>query len=110
MHRELDPLAADEAVLAGALLLDVREPDEFDAGHAPGALPLPVGQLLARMGELEATRSIVCVCRSGVRSATAADELCKAGYDAANLTGGMLAWAGEGLPVTTDEGRSGVVL
>ncbi|HEV3212451.1 MAG TPA: rhodanese-like domain-containing protein [Acidimicrobiales bacterium] len=109
VHRELDALDADDAVRAGALLLDVREPDEFDAGHAPGATSVPLGELGARLDELEGARMVVCVCRSGVRSAAAAEALTGAGYDAANLVGGMLAWAAEGLPVTTAGGAAGEV-
>jgi len=109
MHAEVDPLAADEAAQQGALLLDVREPSEFAAGHAPGAVNVPLGELGARLDDLSAERMVVCVCRSGGRSATAADLLVGARRDAANLVGGMLAWAREGLPVITADGGSGVV-
>ena len=109
MHRELDALDADDAVRRGAVLLDVREPDEFDAGHAPGARLLPLGELAARTGELDPTVPVVCVCRSGARSATAAEALTRAGFDAINLVGGMQAWAAEGLAVTTAAGGAGIV-
>jgi rhodanese-related sulfurtransferase len=110
VHRELDALRADDAVGDGAFLLDVREPDEFAAGHAPRAVSVPIGELEARRGELPDGIAIVCVCRSGVRSASAADVLCAAGYDAVNLVGGMLAWATEGLPVTSAAGGAGIVI
>jgi len=110
VHAEVDPIAADEAAVDGALLLDVREPAEFAAGHAPGAVLVPLGELEARHGELPRDRPIVCVCRSGSRSAFAAEALVAAGYDAVNLAGGMLAWAVEGLAITTDDGRAGTVL
>lgn len=110
MRRELDPLAADDAARAGALLLDVREPEEFAAGHAPGAIELPLGQLEARLAEVPRSATIVCVCRSGGRSGTAADALEGAGYDARNLAGGMIAWAAEGLPVQDAAGGSGTVI
>lgn len=109
-HLDVDPLAADTANAGGAVLLDVREPDEFAAGHAPGAVHIRVGELDRRAAELAAGTAIVCVCRSGVRSASAADMLVAKGFDAVNLAGGMLAWASEGLPVTTDGGGAGIVL
>jgi rhodanese-related sulfurtransferase len=110
VHREIDPIGADEAVSQGALLLDVREPEEFAAGHAPGALLVPVGELAARVDELPDDTVIICVCRSGVRSATAADLLVAQGREAANLVGGMLAWSSEGLVVTTTAGGAGAVI
>lgn len=109
MHRELDALDADDAVRSGALLLDVREPEEFDAGHAPGATLVPLGELGERLDELAGARTIVCVCRSGARSAVAAEALTTAGYDAINLVGGMLAWAAEGLAMTSSSGGAGEV-
>jgi rhodanese-related sulfurtransferase len=108
--RELSALAADDAVAAGAHLLDVREPDEFDAGHAPRASSIPLGALEQRVGELPRDAMIVCVCRSGHRSATAARALSSAGFDAVNLTGGMYAWAADGLPVVTVTGSPGTVI
>jgi rhodanese-related sulfurtransferase len=108
--RELDAVSADEAVRAGALLLDVREPAEFDAGHAPGGRLLPLGDLAARADELPRDVAIVCVCRTGARSDVAARALDAAGFDAANLVGGLVAWAAEGLPVVSASGGGGVVL
>lgn len=109
MHRELDALDAEDAVRSGALLLDVREPEEFDAGHAPGAVSMPLGELGARLDELADAGTVVCVCRSGARSAAAAEALHAAGYDAINLVGGMLAWAREGLPMASSGGGAGEV-
>ncbi len=82
------------------LLLDVRQPEEFRAGHIPGARLIPLNQLRARMDELPKTQEILCVCRSGNRSLSATRQLAGAGYKAANLKGGMIAWARSGLPVT----------
>ncbi len=109
MHRELDALGADEAHEHGASLLDVREPDEFAAGHAPGAVSIPLGSLQARRTELPAEGVILCICRSGVRSATAADLLVAAGHDAVNVLGGTLAWSREGLALVASDGGSGTV-
>jgi rhodanese-related sulfurtransferase len=97
-------------VQRGALLLDVREPDEFAAGHAPTAVLLPVGEIEGRLDELDGSGDVVCVCRSGVRSAAAAEFLRGRGVAARNLLGGMHAWSVEGLPVVTADGRSGTVV
>ena len=97
---------AQSATLYGpAVLLDVREPQEWQAGHAPQAEHIPLGQLESRLAELPRDRQIICVCRSGRRSALAAQQLVAHGYQAVNLTGGMTAWNGAGLPVATGKGR-----
>jgi rhodanese-related sulfurtransferase len=87
------------------LLLDVREQGEWDAGHAPDAVHVPMGELSARQGELPTDRRIVCVCRSGARSGTVADALARAGYRADNLEGGMLAWREARLPMVAEGER-----
>jgi rhodanese-related sulfurtransferase len=89
--------AAHRLVEAGALLLDVREPDEWRTGHAPGAVPMPMASVLGRLADLPRDRRIVVVCRSGGRSAAVADSLVAAGYDAVNLAGGMCGWSAAGL-------------
>jgi len=87
-------------VQRGNVLVDVREPAEWQSGHAPGARHIPLGQLAARMGELPQDGEIITVCRSGNRSAKAAELLRGAGYRTVhNLKGGMTAWAKDGLPV-----------
>ena len=101
--------SAKARVDAGALLLDVREPDEWNAQHAPGAVLVPMGQIRARQGELPRDREVVVVCRSGGRSATITDSLRAWGFDAVNLAGGMCAWASAGLPVHTVEDHGLVV-
>jgi rhodanese-related sulfurtransferase len=106
---EIEVAAVGAVLSAGGLLLDVREPEEWDAGHAPAARHIPLGQLPERMGELERPGPVVVVCRSGSRSALATEWLATAGFDAANLIGGMQAWAHAGLPVETDSGAGGRV-
>ena len=91
-----------------ALLLDVREPDEWTAGHAPGAVHVPLRTLPANRPE--PGRRVVAVCRSGGRSASATAALRQWGYDAVNLDGGMQAWEAAGLDVVTDEGGPGRVV
>ena len=81
------------------LVLDVRQPEEYRAGHIVGSKLIPLGELGRRIKELPSNREIVCVCRSGNRSSTATHQLQAAGYRVANLRGGMIAWNRAGLPV-----------
>lgn len=93
---------AQAMVQQGALLLDVREPAEYSAGHAPDAKLIPLGQLGARLQELSAykDRPVVVMCRSGRRSAQAVELLQEAGFSrVSNLKGGINAWEGDGLAV-----------
>jgi rhodanese-related sulfurtransferase len=107
---ELGPEEASAMVDAGAHLLDVREDEEWQAGHAPDARHLPMGQLSTRLEEVPLDRTVVCVCRVGGRSGAVAAVLMAEGYDARNLAGGMLAWHAAGLPVITDGGEAGLVV
>ena len=88
----------------GAWLLDVREDDEWAAGHAPGARHVPLGELSARAAEVPQDQAIYVICRSGVRSGRAAQALAAAGWEAINVAGGMQDWAAAGRPMTTDSG------
>ena len=103
--------AAQAAALAdgGAVLLDVREPHEWQAGHAPRARHIPLGQLARRAAELPERRAVVTVCRSGARSVRAAVLLARQGREVSNLAGGMRAWARAGLPVVARGGGAGRV-
>ena len=109
MIEEVDPSAGQAMVEGGATLLDVRHPEEWEAGHAPDAVLVPLDQLGDRYTELPTDRAIVVICRSGARSAKATEALVGAGYEAVNLAGGMKAWVAEGLPCVTDAGDPGVV-
>jgi DMSO/TMAO reductase YedYZ molybdopterin-dependent catalytic subunit/glyoxylase-like metal-dependent hydrolase (beta-lactamase superfamily II) len=102
--------AAKALVDAGALLVDVREPAEWQAEHAPGALLLPMGTVCEGRAQLPRDRRIVVVCRSGGRSAAVADSLLAWGFDAVNLAGGMCAWAAAGLPVVSGPVDGGLVV
>lgn len=97
--------AFDAAAAGQVLLLDVREVDEWTAGHAPGAVHVPLSALGA--ADLPTDRPVVAVCRSGNRSGVAATQLAQAGFDVANMAGGMTAWAAAGLPVVGADGRPG---
>ena len=96
---EVTPARAGEMLTEGAFLLDVREQDEWDAGHAPQATHIPMGQVAARRDELPEGATILCVCHLGGRSAAVTEALLNAGHQAVNVAGGMEAWAGAGLPV-----------
>lgn len=98
---EIDPAAANALVEGGALLLDVRNDDEWVEGHAPAALLMPLPVLGDRHTELPTDRRIAVICRSGARSARATEALVGAGYDAVNVAGGMIAWTEAGLPIVT---------
>jgi rhodanese-related sulfurtransferase len=95
---------------ADHMLLDVREADEWEAGHAPGAAWIALGELERARVEVPFNRRVVCVCRTGVRSARAAEALISWGFDAVNMTGGMRAWAAAGLPVVRDDETPGTVI
>lgn len=107
---ELTAEAARRAVAADdAWLLDVREDDEWDAGHAPEAHHIPLGELADRTGELPDGVGIAVVCRSGHRSSRATAALVEAGYPAVNVVGGMLEWAASGGEVVDGSGGSGSI-
>lgn len=90
----------------GVAIIDVREDDEWAAGHVEGSRHLPMSALPARVGELPAG-DLVVVCRSGHRSGQVAGWLASQGRSAANLTGGLQGWADQGRPLVTDDGRPG---
>jgi rhodanese-related sulfurtransferase len=93
---------AAELNAEGAFVLDVREPDEFAAGHIAGATLIPLGQLGARLSEVPRDRAVVVVCRTGHRSAQGRDVLLGAGYTAVtSMIGGMSEWIAAGRPVVT---------
>lgn len=82
-------------------LLDVRQPGEWQSGHASHAIHIPLGEVKRRLGEIPKDRPVVVICASGNRSAMAAITLAKAGFDSVyNFAGGMGAWRSAGLPVT----------
>ena len=88
----------------GALLLDVREDDEWDAGHSPVARHIALSALPDLIDDLPRDRVIICVCRSGARSARAGHFLLESGFDAVNLEGGMFAWHATGAEMVSDGG------
>jgi rhodanese-related sulfurtransferase len=94
-----------------AYLLDVREPDEWEAGHAPGAHHVPMMEIPARMAEIPEDRDVVVVCRSGGRSGQVVSYLTGNGWDnVRNLDGGMQSWAAAGRDVVSENGQPARVL
>ncbi|MEU9026177.1 rhodanese-like domain-containing protein [Streptomyces sp. NPDC048383] len=102
------------AVPSEGFVLDVREDDEWAAGHVEGALHIPMSDFVARFGEL--TEAIAedgrvhVMCRVGGRSAQVTQYLVRQGIDAVNVDGGMQAWEGAGRPMVTDNGNPAFVL
>ena len=89
---------------AGAFLLDVREDDEWAAGHASDAVHVRLGELGARFGELPRDREIYVICRTGHRSAYAAQALAGGGLNTINVADGMTGWAVAGRPMISEGG------
>lgn len=97
---EVTPEEALRRQQAGALIVDVREPEEWRAGHIPGAVHVPLGELSARLRALDPEQELILVCRSGSRSAHAAALLQQAGCRRVyNLSGGLIAWTRHRLPI-----------
>ena len=104
---DIGPQEAVRRINQGAVLVDVREPGEFAGGHAPGAVPLPLGRIRAQgaaaidaLGLVADTPEILLVCHSGMRSRAARAALAsdtRRRY--VNVSGGMAAWAAAGLPL-----------
>ncbi|AYV28772.1 rhodanese-like domain-containing protein [Streptomyces sp. CJ_13] len=102
------------AVPSEGFVLDVREDDEWAAGHVEGALHIPMSDFVARFGELteavEDGRRVHVMCRVGGRSAQVTQYLVRQEIDAVNIDGGMQAWEGAGRPMVTDNGNPAFVL
>jgi rhodanese-related sulfurtransferase len=92
------------AVPDDGYLLDVRENDEWRAGHAPDAVHIPLGELGARAREVPTDRDVYVICRSGVRSAQAVAAFNNAGWRATNVDGGMHAWEAAGRSMVSESG------
>lgn len=105
----VDATRAQEMVREGALLLDVREDDEWDAGHAEDALHVALSSVPDALDDLPRDRLIVCVCRSGGRSARAGNFLVEHGFDVVNLEGGMTAWRDSGYALVSDDGEPTII-
>ena len=102
---DVQPDEVAELQRRGAVqVIDVREDYEWDAGRIPGARHVPLPEVAAQADSIDRETAVVFVCRVGGRSAMAAHAFRRAGYDAYNLDGGMVAWAGRGLPLDPPDG------
>ncbi|WP_328547433.1 rhodanese-like domain-containing protein [Streptomyces platensis] len=108
------PTVGVDALTSEDFLLDVREDDEWEAGHAEGALHIPMSEFVARYGELTEAApdagKVYVLCRVGGRSAQVAQYLLQQGVDAVNVAGGMQAWEAAGRPVSDGKGGAGSVI
>lgn len=97
--QEISPKEAQRRIEKGALLIDVREANEYQEIHAEGATLIPLSEFETRYSELPKEKELVLICRSGARSGRATQYLLDHGYNkAVNLTGGTIAWQDTGLP------------
>jgi rhodanese-related sulfurtransferase len=96
------PAVDAAAVPEDAYLLDVREPEEWQAGHAPDAVHIRMAELSDRAGEIPRDLDVYVICRSGMRSARVTVALNNAGWQASNVDGGMKRWAEAGRPMVSE--------
>jgi len=103
---DLEPARVSEILEAGeAVLVDVREPYEWDAGRIAGAMHIELERLAGRADELPKDKPVIFQCRMGRRSALATDAFRAVGFDAYNMRGGIEAWAEQGLPLEPEGGH-----
>ncbi len=103
---EVEPDCVAELMSSGeAQIVDVRNDDEYDAGHIGGARHVRFDELTARAGELDQSRPVVFYCQAGGRSAAAAQAFAASGWEARTMAGGLVEWAERGLPLEPEDGR-----
>ncbi|NLA35226.1 MAG: rhodanese-like domain-containing protein [Actinobacteria bacterium] len=99
--REIDVQELARLTEAGTTVIDVREENEYDEGHVPGARFVPLSELEARADAVPADEPVMVICRSGARSAKACGILAALGRDVTNVAGGTMAWIDAGFAVNT---------
>jgi rhodanese-related sulfurtransferase len=99
------PAVGAAEVPADAYLLDVREVDEWQAGHVEGAVHIPMGVLLGRLDEVPQDTRVFVMCRVGGRSGQVTQYLSQRGWNVVNVDGGMLAWEAAGRPMVSELGK-----
>lgn len=109
ISKSVHPHQAKEMMDEGTLLIDVREVSEWNHGHAPGALHLPLATLSNNLQHIPLDEVVLVCCRSGSRSSSAVSYLIDNGYKAINVEGGMSAWQSHGLPVVNTKGLRGSI-
>ena len=97
---QIDVTDLAKAHASGATVLDVRNPDEYEAGHVPGAVLIPLPELVARVDEVPTGEPLYVICAVGGRSQRACEHLVGTGRDVANIAGGTKAWIEAGFDVT----------
>ncbi|HVX47146.1 MAG TPA: rhodanese-like domain-containing protein [Mycobacteriales bacterium] len=97
--REVDISDLDAAIATGAVVVDVRQPEEYAQARVPSAQLIPLGELSGRVGEVPAGEPVYVICAAGVRSLKGAEILIAAGRDAVSVAGGTNAWLSSGRPV-----------
>ena len=102
---DVEPPRAAEMLADGVTLIDVREPVERRAGHIAGSEHVELARLAAAAAAIDRDAPVVFYCRSGARSAMAAEAFRSSGYQAYNLAGGLLAWVAAGLPLSPEGGH-----
>jgi rhodanese-related sulfurtransferase len=102
---DLSPQQVSDRLADGSIqLIDVRQPHEHEAGHIAGDRLIELTQLPGEAATLDRDRPVVFYCRGGARSAMATEAFAEAGFEAHNMTGGLLAWDESGLPLDPDGG------
>ena len=107
--REVNVDEALELLDEGALLIDVREDNEWQAGRSAQAQHIALAELPDHLADLPKDQLVVCVCRSGARSLRATGFLIEQGFEAVNLSGGMQAWESAGQPLVADGGEPAII-
>ena len=100
---EVDLETFAEAHSGGAVVLDVRNPDEYETAHVPGAVLIPLGELAERQDEIPPGDPLYVICAAGGRSLTATKALVDAGYNAVSVAGGTNGWIERGGDVVTGD-------
>ncbi len=108
--KAVDPHEAKELVDQGTMMIDVRELSEWNHGHAPGAVHLPMSLIQEHLHKVPKNADVVVCCRSGSRSSAVVSFLLNNGYNAINMKGGMAAWHSHGLPVVNSSGVRGSIV
>ena len=99
--REIDVDELAERLAEGVVVIDVREADEYDSGHVPGALFVPLSELEQRVDEVPSGEPVLVICKSGGRSMRAAEALAGRGRECVNVAGGTMAWMASGRDIAT---------
>jgi rhodanese-related sulfurtransferase len=105
MAKEVTIDELEQAIAQGAHVVDVREQDEFDAGHVPSAHLIPLNTVPDRMGEIPEGETVWLICQGGVRSMKAANYLEAQGYNVVSVAGGTGSWIGAGKSVSFEASK-----